>query len=126
LELADSLPTGKLLDVTGNYDLRRPTDLNELTLDDIYTTVEAEAGDLARCVLADAESGTRTIVEFARAEFPYVVVYTPPAPRRAICVEPNTCPTDAFNLQTRGVESNVLVIGAGETAEFRISIYTQP
>lgn len=125
LELKESLPTGQLLDVADAYDLRHAADINRLKLDDIYTGVEAEADGLARCVLFDQENDVRTIVEFSRAEFPYVVVYTPPAPRLAICVEPNTCPTDAFNLQTQGIESNVLTIGAGETSNFNISIYTQ-
>ena len=128
LELADSLPTGRLLDATGAHDLRRPADLDTLNLDDIYTSVEADAGgggDLARCVLDDRESGVKTFVEFPRAQFPYVVVYTPPAPRRAVCVEPNSCPTDAFNLHARGIESNLLTIRAGETVRFNISIYTE-
>lgn len=125
LELSESLPTGKLLDVAHRYDLRNAADINELNLDDIYTAVEADADGLARCVLEDRENQVRTIVEFPREQFPYVVVYTPPAPRQAICVEPNTCPTDAFNLQTQGVESNVLTIGAGESVRFNISIYSQ-
>jgi aldose 1-epimerase len=125
LELADSLPTGQLLDVTKDYDLRRPTDLNALNLDDIYTSVEADAGGLARCVIDDLENKLKTIVEFPREQFPYVVIYTPPAPRQAICVEPNSCPTDAFNLQTRGIESNLLTIAPGETVRFNISIYTE-
>lgn len=125
LELAETLPTGKLLDVADRYDLRGAADINELNLDDIYTGVEADGDGLTRCVLIDEENKLKTVVEFSRVEFPYVVVYTPPAPRQAICVEPNTCPTDAFNLQTRGVESNVLTIGAGETVKFNISIYTE-
>jgi aldose 1-epimerase len=125
MELADSLPTGRLLDASGDYDLRRPADLNALSLDDIYTSVEAGADGLARCALHDQENDMQTVVEFPREQFPYVVVYTPPAPRRAICVEPNTCPTDAFNLQTRGVESNVITLAAGETISFHISIHTQ-
>jgi len=125
LELADSLPTGQLLDATGAYDLRRPADLNTLNLDDIYTSVEADAAGRARCVLDDQENKLKTIVEFPREQFPYVVVYTPPAPRQAICVEPNTCPTDAFNLQARGIESNLLNIGAGKTVRFNVSIYTE-
>jgi aldose 1-epimerase len=125
LELAESLPTGKSLDVAEAYDLRHAADINKLTLDDIYTGVAAESDGLTRCVLVDEENNLRTIVEFSREAFPYIVVYTPPAPRPAICVEPNTCPTDAFNLQTQGIESNVLTIGAGETVKFNISIYTQ-
>lgn len=126
LELADSLPTGQLLDVTGNYDLRRPANLNTLSLDDIYTSVEADAAGLARCVIDDQENRLKTIVEFPREQFPYVVVYTPPAPRQAICVEPNTCPTDAFNLQRRGIESNLIALAPGATVRFNISIYTEP
>jgi aldose 1-epimerase len=126
LELADSLPTGQLLDVTGDYDLRRPANLNTLSLDDIYTSVEADAAGLARCVLDDPENRLQTIVEFPREQFPYVVVYTPPAPRQAICIEPNTCPTDAFNLQTRGIESNLIALAPGATVRFNISIYTEP
>ncbi|HLL72657.1 MAG TPA: aldose 1-epimerase [Pyrinomonadaceae bacterium] len=125
LELAESLPTGQLLDAIDAYDLRGRADVNELNLDDIYTAIEAGADGLSRCMLEDEEKNVRTIVEFSREQFPYVVVYTPPAPRQAICVEPNSCPTDAFNLQARGVESNVLTIGAGETVRFNISIYTQ-
>ncbi|MGI9105580.1 MAG: aldose 1-epimerase [Pyrinomonadaceae bacterium] len=125
LELADSLPTGNLLDVAGQYDLRDEANLAGMTLDDIYTGVEADEGGLARCVLADHESGARTIVEFPREQFPYVVVYTPPAPRQAICIEPNSCPTDAFNLQAQGIESNILTLAAGETVRFNLSIYTQ-
>lgn len=124
LELAESLPTGTRLDVADHYDLRRPADVTALNLDDIYTAIAADADGLARCVLDDAEKSVRTIVEFPREQFPYVVVYTPPAPREAVCVEPNSCPTDAFNLQARGVESNVLTLGAGETVRFNLSVYT--
>ncbi len=125
-ELSDSLPTGKLLDPEGSYDLRRPADVNSLALDDIYTAVESGADGLARCVLEDGENGTRTVVEFREREFPHVVVYTPPAPRRAVCVEPNTCPTDAFNLQERGVEANVIALGAGRSVRFNVAFYTRP
>lgn len=125
-ELSESLPTGRLLDLEGYYDLRRPADVNSLALDDIYTEVEPDADGLARGVIGDSESGTEIVVEFSPDQFPHVVVYTTPAPRRAVCVEPNTCPTDAFNLQERGVNSNVLALGAGDAASFDIRFYTRP
>ncbi|MCC6745942.1 MAG: hypothetical protein IT175_18920, partial [Acidobacteria bacterium] len=74
-----------------------------------------------RCTLDD-DAGWRTTVRFLRDAFPHVVVYTPPSPRTAICVEPNTCPTDAFNLSSRGIDANVLVLGAGESARFDVHI----
>ncbi|HNG31864.1 MAG TPA: hypothetical protein PK012_19260, partial [Blastocatellia bacterium] len=58
------------------------------------------------------------------AEFPNVVVYTPPAPRQAVCIEPNTCPTDAFNLEARGIAANVLTLQPGASVNFKISIYS--
>ncbi|HEX8181241.1 MAG TPA: aldose 1-epimerase [Pyrinomonadaceae bacterium] len=124
-ELADSLPTGRLLDVADAYDLQQGADVRALQLDDIFTGVTADEDGLTRCVLTDETAGRQTIVEFDAREFPHVVVYTPPAPRQAICIEPNTCPTDAFNLAERGVESNVLVIEAGAQARFRVRIISR-
>lgn len=124
-ELSDSLPTGKLLPVEGDYDLRDGKELNGLSLDDIFTKLGSDAGGHARCVLEDSDLGTQTIIEFPAAQFPNVVAYTPPAPRQAICIEPNSCPTDAFNLQERGIESNVIVLGAGEEMRFEVNIYTR-
>jgi len=124
-ELEESLPTGRLLDVAGKFELRSAANVSELQLDDIYTGVTTDADGLARCVLTDEDAGRQTIVEFDAQEFPHVVVYTPPAPRQAICVEPNTCPTDAFNLQARGIEAGVVALGAGAEARFNVRIYTK-
>lgn len=121
-QLEDSLPTGKLLDVEAAYDLRRARALDGLNLDDIYTAVTAEADGKARCYINDEEADSQTVVEFSPREFPHVVVYTPPAPRRAVCVEPNTCPTDAFNLQSKGIESDVIVLPPDGAATFHINI----
>ena len=107
-ELEDSLPTGTLVAVEGLYDLRQPRDVTSLALDDIYTDLVADADGLVRCALYDQQRGIETTVAFEAAQFPHVVVYTPPAPRQALCIEPYTCPTDGFNLQQRGVESNLL------------------
>jgi aldose 1-epimerase len=120
----DSLPTGKLLDVEQPYDLRRFQELADLTLDDIYTSVIADEDGLARCFLKNDASRMQTVVEFNVRQFPNIVIYTPPAPRQAVCIEPNTCPTDAFNLHERGIESNVIALGAGASADFKVSIYT--
>ena len=124
-QLCDSLPTGKLLSVDGIYDLRSGKGLDGLSLDDIFTGIRKDADGSARCILEDSATGTQTIVEFSARQFPNVVVYTPPAPRQAICIEPNSCPTDAFNLQERGIESNVIALGAGEQVKFDVSIYTR-
>lgn len=123
-ELADSLPTGKLLNVEGQYDLRAQRDLEGLQLDDIFTDLTVDEDGLTRGCLINHENWKTTVVEFDAAEFPNVVVYTPPAPRQAVCIEPNTCPTDAFNLEARGIASNVLTVQPGASVKFKISIYS--
>lgn len=121
-ELEDSLPTGKLLTVDGPYDLRQPRDVTSLVLDDIYTDLVADTDGLVRCTLQDQQRRLQTTVAFDAAQFPHVVVYTPPAPRQAICIEPYTCPTDGVNLQERGIESNLVVLPPGATRHFLVSI----
>lgn len=123
-ELADSLPIGSIIDVEGDYDLRQPKSLEGLELDDIFTDVVSTAEGITRCSLGDSQQQTQTTVEFDASQFPNIVVYTPPAPRRAICIEPNTCPTDGFNLHSRGIDSNIIILRPGEKKVFRISFYT--
>lgn len=121
-ELEDSLPTGQILDLDGSFDLRTPKRTASLQLDDIYTRPVADSDRMVRCVLTDPDANRQTVVEFDSADFQHIVVFTPPAPRTSICVEPNTCPTDGFNLQARGVEANVLVLEPGASKEYRINI----
>lgn len=120
--LENSLPTGELVAVEAGFDLRDATNVLDVELDDILTALDADGDGVVRCDIDDQESGWRTTVRFSREAYPHVVVYTPPAPRTAICVEPNTCPTDAFNLSTRGVDANVFVLAAGESARFDVHI----
>ena len=121
-ELSDSLPTGKILDVQGPFDLREPRDLAGLELDDIYTDALADDAGRVQCFLTDAENKTQTVVEFHRQQFPHIVVYTPPAPRSAICIEPNSCPTDAFNLQQQGIDANVIELEPGRKVAFQVRV----
>ncbi|MEO8358387.1 MAG: aldose 1-epimerase [Vicinamibacteria bacterium] len=125
-ELSDSLPTGTLLGVDGAFDLRQPRDIATLSLDDIYADAIPDEDGLVRCRLRDEVTGVQTVVEFSAAEFPDIVVYTPPAPRPAICIEPNSCPTDAFNLHERGVDAGVLVLKPGAKAEWNVRIFSEP
>lgn len=125
-ELADSLPTGKVLELDEADDLRQPRDLAGLVLDDIYSGLTTTAAGMTECLLTDSDQGTEVVVEFSARQFPFVVVYTPPAPRQAICIEPNTCPTDAFNLEQRGIASNVIALEAGAQVSFDVYVYERP
>ena len=59
----------------------------------------------------------------ADAQFREWVVYTPPG-RDTICFEPYTCPTDAVNLEARGVPAGVIVLAPQET--FAASVRIKP
>jgi aldose 1-epimerase len=125
LELVDSLPTGNLIDLEGQYDLRQPRSTSDLVLDDIFTDLIADVDGVVRCRLIDQASQVETVVESNIAQFRHVVVYTPPAPRQAICIEPNSSPTDAFNLQARGIDSDMIVLKPGEAASFEVVILSR-
>jgi aldose 1-epimerase len=101
-DLVEGLPTGIRLPVNGDFDLRAPKPLSALTLDDVYTD------------LPDTPAEADGLIERGRVEYPGVgvlrvrtdpafrelVLFTPPH-RKAVCLEPYTCPTDAIHLQER-------------------------
>ncbi len=121
-KLADTLPTGEKIDLDAAHDLRKAADVSKLNLDDIYTDVEADKDGRARCHLIDHQTKLTTTVEFFTREFPEVVVYTAPAPRKAICIEPYTCTTDAFNLAGKGVDPRSITLPAGQIANWTMWI----
>ena len=124
-ELADHLPTGRLVPVDDRFDLRKPRAIAGLALDDVYTHVGARADGGARATIDDPTLRRRTAIEFDSRSLPECVVYTPPAPRRAICVEPQSCPTDAFNLDARGVDAHVVRLAPDQEARWAILIRSE-
>ena len=110
-ELAEFLPTGKLFDLEGDSDFRHRKPLAGRQFDDVLTGVILTDG-VSRCVIDDQDAGIRMTLE-SDAQFRELVVYTPPA-RSSICFEPYTCPTDAINLEARGIDAGVIVLEPGE------------
>jgi aldose 1-epimerase len=105
-QLSELLPTGTRLPVDAARDLNRPRRFGDLSLDDVLTDLPTQApgenGLLERALLQD-DSGAELRM-FCSPAFREMVVFTP-ANRQAFCVEPYTCPTDAINLQARGIET---------------------
>lgn len=122
-ELESFLPTGSLLEADGRFDLRPGADLQGLELDDIYTGLAAGDGGRVTCTLDDLEAGVRTVISFDGRLFPHVVAYTPP--REALCIEPQTCPTDAFNLEARKIPASVRYLAPGGEDVLRLRIEEQ-
>lgn len=121
-ELEESLPTGRLLDVSGAYDLRRPRELNAVELDDVFEALTASPDGRAVSVIRDPDARSEIVVSSDARDFPVIVVFTAPAPRRAVCIEPYTCATDAFNLTARGIDGHLVVLDPGASRRLGITI----
>ena len=104
---ANLLPTGRVVPVPPDRDYRRPHRLGEQTLDDVYTDLEREAS-WSECQLMDPAAAVRLKVRADEA-FREWVVYAPPD-QPTICFEPYTAPTDAINLQNRGIDAGLVVL----------------
>jgi galactose mutarotase-like enzyme len=89
--LVENLPTGKVVPVEGEFDLRKGRVLGDLRLDDCYR-------GLQRPIEMEWDR-VRLLMEVS-SETPHVQVFTP---EYAVAVEPQTCVADAFNLKERGV-----------------------
>ena len=120
-ELSDSLPTGRIVPVDDRRDLRESRAIASLALDDLYTGVTSGLDGLARGLILDPGNDRRTVVEFDPRSLPEVVVYTPPS-RQAICIEPQSCPTDAFNLAARGIDAHVVRLEPGSEVRWSVVI----
>ena len=113
MEAEGLLPTGKLDSLEGTgFDLRQPTSLEKLNLDDVYWgMVPAKpAGYEFR------DRGIQVTLE-ASDLFTHAVVYTPQG-RPYFCLENQTCSTDAHNLHAKGFEreAHLIVLKPGESA----------
>ena len=113
------LPTGNVFDVEGDLDLRGGEPFKGMEFDHVFTGVSLSEG-VSRCLIDDQEAGIRMILE-SDAQFRELVVYTPPN-RPSICFEPYTCPTDAINLETRGIDAGVIILKPGEAFSGTIRI----
>jgi len=116
------LPTGSAPVVGSDYDFRARQPIGGLVLDNAFTDMERDADGVARVELRDPESGAgRTL--WVDEAYPYVMVFSgdplPDVARRALAVEPMSCPPNAF----RSGESLVrLAPGESHTATWGISV----
>ena len=106
----DLLPTGKLEPVKDTkWSLLEPTPISKLRLDDVYFGATPETPVR---VIYDAIG--LEILQEATADFTHIVVYTPNTD--FLCVENQTCSTDAHNLFSKGFkkESHLQIVKPGE------------
>lgn len=113
LELDDrGLPTGIASPAAGDLDLRAGGAIGTVELDHCYTDLERGDDGLVRAELAGADG--RVVTLWADGAWRYLQVFSGDAlpaavARRALAVEPMTCPPDAFRNGT-----DLLRIAPGE------------
>jgi aldose 1-epimerase len=94
----DGTPTGRILPVDRDYDLRAYSALGDRRIDDCYRL----GGQPLRIAWSEIELTLTSSESVAHA-----VVYTP---EHAVCVEPQTCAIDAFNLGARGIAAGTAIV----------------
>ena len=127
-ELEELLPTGEVSDLEEEADFRSGKPLAGRQFDDVLTGVIPDKIGIqsnlsdgpSHCVIDDQDAGIRMILA-SDAQFRELVVYTPPG-RPSICFEPYTCPTDAINLEARGIDAGVIVLEPGAAFSGKIRI----
>jgi aldose 1-epimerase len=110
-QLDESLPTGATLPVDRTRDLTPARPFHDLQLDDVLTGLDLTPDPVSAGRCWRGQVGELNL--YADPAFRELVVFTPPH-RRAMCLEPYTCTTDAINLQQRGVDAGLLVLPPGE------------
>src|SRR4051794_5705514 len=117
-----SLPTGSSPVAGSGYDFRTRRPIGGLVLDNAFTDLERDAAGIAHVELRDPASGAGQTLWMDKA-YPYVMVFSgdplPDVARKALAVEPMSCPPNAF----RSGESLVrLAPGASHIATWGISV----
>lgn len=113
----DLLPTGRLLDVRSvmyrMFDLNRPTPVSQLKLDHVYTDLPAAP----EALIEHTGQGLRLRIT-ASADFTHTVIYTPEN-KPFVCLENQTCSTDAINLFQQGRQdiAHLLEVAPGAEVE---------
>ncbi len=114
MEAVELLPTGRLLELAqGPADLRQPTPLTHLNLDDVFWGLEPAQPQ----VIYYDHLGTK-ITLTASELFTHSVVYTPQG-RDYFCLENQSCSTDAHNLYARGLQeaAHLTILAPGQSLQ---------
>ncbi len=97
------IPVGSSAVEGTDVDFRRPRTIGTTKLDNAFTDLERDADGLARVQLRDPHGGSELTL-WVDESYPYLMVFTgdplPDVDRRALAVEPMTCPPNAFRSGT--------------------------
>jgi aldose 1-epimerase len=108
------LPVGSEAVEGTEFDFRVARPIADTKLDNAFTDLERDADGRARASLADPATG-RELTLWVDEHYPYLMLFTgdplPDVNRRALAVEPMTCPPNAFR-----TGDSVIRLASGESA----------
>ena len=121
----DCIPTGELIQVQGEFDLRNPRRLGDRTYDHVWSALTCREG-WSRSSYRDPEAQIAIHID-ADESFRELVLFAPDT-RPVICVEPYTCTTNALNLNARGADAGLVHLEPGERIRgvMRIAALLEP
>lgn len=121
--LSNFIPTGEMVDVSESKDLTKGGYYLAKKMDDVLTDLRPD-GDALECTIVDEQAGLE-MVQACDKRFRELVVYMPPG-REAVCMEPYTCPTDAINLEAKGIPCGWETLAPGESVSTWIDMCVNP
>jgi aldose 1-epimerase len=122
-ETVDGIPTGQRTPVPSRLDFRTPRPIGPANLDTLYTDLTPEPDeDFAPVAWLGHQTLPGRLSVLASPVFRELLLFIPPH-RRAVAIEPYTCPSDAANLAARGIETGWVELAEGgqftATVEYR-------
>ncbi|BDI23665.1 aldose 1-epimerase family protein [Herbiconiux sp. L3-i23] len=120
LEVDERLTPGDVVDVDDHFDFRAPRQIGAREIDNAYTGIDWDADGTTTLRLT--VDGHGTAMTWSR-DLGWLQIFTGDLPtparrRRAVAVEPMTCPPDAFN---SGTDLVILDPGASHSATWTIA-----
>lgn len=124
VELQECLPTGVVKQSEVAATLSQGCRLSSQTFDDVFGDLTLGLDGKVHHFLRDFDAKVELEIVHDR-EFPYVVIFTPPH-RKAVCIEPYTCLTDAINLESETFETGLWHLHPGEIRRLSIEYRVRP
>jgi aldose 1-epimerase len=119
-----NLPTGEVRPVEPRIDFREGQTMAGQKLDDILTNLTFE-GETCVCRLVDTTLDAEFRLSFGHP-FRELVIFTPPfGGGTLIAVEPYTQTTDAINLEPKGINAGLRILGGGQSETMTIVMETR-
>jgi aldose 1-epimerase len=119
----NNLPTGEKEPVEPRIDFRNGQTMAGQKLDDVLTGLTFD-GETCVCRLVDTSLNAEFRLSFGHP-FRELVVFTPPfGGGTLIAVEPYTQTTDAINLEPKGIDAGLRILGGGKSESMTIVMET--